>query len=156
MEIGIGEGRPVVGMFARFKAQKNHSYFLRAAPEVIRRVPDVRFLFVGDELYLGMSGSVDYKRRIDTLVDQLGLREHCVFLGNRDDVENLYLLCDITVLPSLFEGTPNVALESMASGVPVIATNVSDNATLIPDGRAGFVVPLDDEVRKIYPTSHKP
>ena len=52
-------------------------------------------------------------------------------LGNRADVENYYPLCDLTVLPSLFEGTPNVALESMSSGVPVVATNVSDNATII-------------------------
>jgi glycosyltransferase involved in cell wall biosynthesis len=89
-----------------------------------------------------MHGSDAYKDRILTMVDDMGLREHCVFLGNRNDVELLYPACDVTVLPSLFEGTPNVALESMACAVPVVATDVSDNALVVPDGRAGFVVPL--------------
>jgi glycosyltransferase involved in cell wall biosynthesis len=52
----------------------------------------------------------------------------------------------LTVLPSLFEGTPNAALESMASGVPVIATDVSDNSYVIPTGKVGYVVPSGDEV----------
>ena len=68
-----------------------------------------------------------------------------MFLGNKTDVENYYNACTLTVLPSLFEGTPNVALESMACGIPIVASNVSDNAYIIPDGRAGFVVPLNDE-----------
>jgi glycosyltransferase involved in cell wall biosynthesis len=102
-------------------------------------------LFVGDELYMGMSGSVSYKYEVEALVDDLGLRKNCIFAGNKQDVENWYSLCDLTVLPSLFEGTPNVALESMACGVPVVATDVSDNRFVIPDERAGFIVPLDDE-----------
>jgi glycosyltransferase involved in cell wall biosynthesis len=132
-------------MFGSFKAQKNHPYLLRAARLIVERIPDVRFLFVGDELYKGMSGSVPYKQRVEALVDDLGLREKCIFAGNKMDVENWYPLCDLTVLPSLFEGTPNVALESMACGVPVVATDVSDNRLVIPDGRTGFIVPLDNE-----------
>jgi glycosyltransferase involved in cell wall biosynthesis len=144
-ELGIAEHDRVIGMFASFKEQKNHSLLLRAAPRVIARFPDLRLLFIGDELYMGMSDSVGYHRQIHALVDGLGLREHCLFLGNRSDVENYYSLCDLTVLPSLFEGTPNVALESMASGVPVVATNVSDNALIIPDGEVGLVIALNDE-----------
>jgi glycosyltransferase involved in cell wall biosynthesis len=58
-------------------------------------------------------------------------------------MEDLYCLCDVTVLTSIREGTPNVVLESMASGVPVVATDVADNARIIAD--AGAVVPLDDD-----------
>jgi glycosyltransferase involved in cell wall biosynthesis len=143
--LGLTGNERVIGMFGSFKAQKNHPYLLRAARMVIERVPDVRFLFVGDELYKGMSGSVSYKQEVEALVDDLGLRGNCIFAGNKQDVENWYPLCDLTVLPSLFEGTPNVALESMACGVPVVATDVSDNRLVIPDGRAGFIVPLNDE-----------
>lgn len=143
--LGLAENAPVVGMFGSFKAQKNHPYMLRAARLIMERIPDVRFLFVGDELYMGMSGSVSYKQEVETLVDDLGLRNNCIFAGNKQDVENWYPLCDLTVLPSLFEGTPNVALESMACGVPVVATDVSDNRFIIPDGLAGFIVPLNDE-----------
>jgi glycosyltransferase involved in cell wall biosynthesis len=144
-ELGIGDGEGVVGMFASFKKQKNHPLLFRAARHVFQRLPQTRLLLVGDELYGGMYGSDDYKREMDRLVDELGLRERCLFLGNRRDVDRLYSVCDLTVLPSFFEGTPNVALESMACGVPVIATQVSDNAQIIPDGRAGYIVPLGDE-----------
>jgi glycosyltransferase involved in cell wall biosynthesis len=143
-ELGILPDEPVVGMFASFKHQKNHPLFFSAARRLLETMPRARFLLVGDELYAGMHGSDEYKLRMSRLVDELGIRERCVFLSNRDDVERLYCACDVTVLPSLFEGTPNVALESMACGVPVIATDVSDNAYIIPDGTAGFLVPLDD------------
>ena len=135
---------PVVGMFASFKAQKNHPLFLAGAKTLLEKIPATKFLLVGDQLHGGLHGSDAYKMRILKLVQDLGLHEHCVLLGNRDDVHELYTACDLTVLPSVFEGTPNVALESMACGVPVIATDVSDNALVVPDGRTGFIVPLDD------------
>ncbi len=143
--LGIAVEERVVGMFGSFKAQKNHPMLLAAAVDVLQRCPRTRFLFVGDELYAGMRGSTEYKRFIRTLVEELGIRERCLFLGNRDDVEQLYSACDLTVLPSRYEGTPNVVLESMACGVPVVCTEVSDNAQIVPHGRAGYVVPLDDQ-----------
>jgi glycosyltransferase involved in cell wall biosynthesis len=144
-ELGLTERQPVIGMFASFKPQKNHPLWLRAARKVIDRVPGVKLMFVGDELFKGGSNSLPFKKTISDTVDQLGLREHCLFIGNRPDVENYYPLCALTVLPSLHEGTPNVALESMAAGVPVVVTNVADNSTLILDGRTGYVVPLGNE-----------
>lgn len=144
--LGLDADVPVVGMFASFKEQKNHPLFFAAAARVVQAVPTVRFLLVGDELYAGMHGSRDYRQLMDRRIDELGLRERCVLLGNRSDVERLYPACDLTVLPSLFEGTPNVALESMACGVPPVVTDVADNRLIVPDGRAGFVVRLGDEV----------
>lgn len=145
-ELGIGAEEFVVGMFASFKRQKNHPLFFGASRRVLQRLPQTRLLLVGDELSGGMQGSDDYKREMERLVDNLGIRKRCLFLGNRHDVERLYCVCDLTVLPSLFEGTPNVALESMACGVPVLASQVSDNALIIPDGQAGYLIPLGDEV----------
>jgi glycosyltransferase involved in cell wall biosynthesis len=78
------------------------------------------------------------------LIDELGIHDRCLMLGNRIDVETLYPACDVVILPSLFEGTPNVALEAMACGVPVVATDVADNAHVIPHGRAGRIVALGD------------
>jgi glycosyltransferase involved in cell wall biosynthesis len=145
-ELGIGDQEFVVGIFASFKKQKNHPLFFGAARRVLQRLPQTRLLLAGDELYGGMQGSNAYKRNMNRLVDELDIRKRCLFLGNRHDVDRLYCLCDLTILPSLFEGTPNVALESMACGIPVIATQVSDNAQIVPDGRAGYVIPLGDEV----------
>jgi glycosyltransferase involved in cell wall biosynthesis len=143
--LGIDYDAFVLGMFASFKEQKNHPLFFRAARRVLDRFPGSRLLLVGDMLHGGMHGSDVYKGSLDTLVDALGIREQCVFVGNRDDVNSLYSACDVTVLPSLYEGTPNAILESMACRVPVIATNVSDNADLVRDGEAGRVVPLDEQ-----------
>jgi glycosyltransferase involved in cell wall biosynthesis len=117
---------------------------LRAAVAVLKAVPEARFLFVGDELYKGTSESVVFKKAVSALVDQLGIRDRCVFAGNRSDVERFYCACDCTVLPSLFEGTANVILESMSCGVPVVATDVSDNSYIVRDGQTGFVVPVND------------
>jgi glycosyltransferase involved in cell wall biosynthesis len=145
-ELGLTKHQPVVGMFASFKPQKNHLYFLRAARLIIDKIPDARFLFLGDELYKGMSNSNEYKKKIMQRIDEYNLNRFCIFAGNKSDIERYYPACTVTVLPSLFEGTPNVALESMACGVPVVATNVSDNSLIVKDGRSGYIVPLDDEI----------
>jgi glycosyltransferase involved in cell wall biosynthesis len=144
-ELGVAPGEQVVGMFASFKQQKNHPLFFRAAARVLERFPRTRLLLVGDELYAGMHGSDAYKRDVLDLVDRLGLRERCIFAGNQDAVERYYPVCDVTVMSSHFEGTANAVLESLACGVPVVATNVSDTALILPDGRAGYVVPPEDD-----------
>ena len=145
-ELGIAPADRVVGMFASLKPQKNHPLLLRAAVAVLKAVPEARFLFVGDELHQERGDSIGFKSMVLALADELGIRDRCVFAGNRTDVERLYCACDCTVLPSLFEGTPNVVLESMSCGVPVVATDVSDNSYIVRDGETGFVVSLDDPV----------
>ena len=133
-----------IGIFASFKARKNHEMLLRAASKLVEKDPDIRFLFVGDQLADGRKGSDEYFQKIMGRITSLNLSTYCTFLGNQLDVNTLYSCCDLTVLTSRIEGTPNAALESMAC-VPVIATDVSDNSQIIQSGRAGFVVPLDDE-----------
>ena len=145
--LGIDEEEPVVGMFASFKRQKNHPMFFAAARRVLDRLPTARFVLVGDMLYGGMHGSDEYTGRMHRLVDELGIRNKCLLLGNRQDVAELYTACDVTVLPSLFEGTPNVLLESMACQVPVVVTDVSDNARIVRDAETGFLVRLGDDER---------
>ena len=140
-ELGIAPDEPVVGMFASLKPQKNHTLFYAAAAHVLDRMGHVCLMLVGDELHGGVHGSNEYKRQVDGLARRLGIRSKCLMLGNRDDVWRLYPACDVTVLSSLYEGTPNVVLESMACGVPVVVTDVSDNSIIVPDGQVGYVVP---------------
>ena len=143
--LGIRPDEYLVGLFSSYKPQKNHPVFFAAARRVLDRIPRTRFLIVGDVLHGGVDGSADYKARMDRIVDMLGIRHRCVFLGNRDDVDHLYRACDLTVLCSLFEGTPNVILESMACGVPVIVTDVADNAHIVPHGRVGYDIAVNDD-----------
>jgi glycosyltransferase involved in cell wall biosynthesis len=140
----LGDRDFVVGMFASFKPQKNHEMALRAFAKVASQLPAARMVLVGDELVGGSHGTGRYKQTMLELVHDLGIQDRCLMLGNRTDVETLYPACDVVVLPSLFEGTPNVALEAMACGVPVVATDVADNSHVIPDGKAGRLVALGD------------
>ena len=144
-ELGIPADAKIIGMVASYKRQKNHALLLKAAAKLTGI--NFRLLIVGSAIREGSEPTVDYFNSVQALVDELGIRDKCVFLEARNDVEQVYRFCDITVLPSLFEGTPNVALESMACGVPVIATDVADNRLVIPDGKAGYIVPLDDPAR---------
>jgi len=133
-----------IGMFASFKPRKNHAMLLKAAKKLIERAPDIRIMLIGD-LLANKSGDEDgYRESISKLVDELGLAAVIQQLGNRNDVESMYPCCDLTVLTSVIEGTPNVLLESMACGIPIVATDVADNAVVAPDGKVGRIVPLDD------------
>jgi glycosyltransferase involved in cell wall biosynthesis len=144
-ELGLTPDVPVVGMFAAFKTQKNHAMYFRAARRVLERHADAIFLCVGGTLHGGLQGSNAYHERMRTLIRDLGLEANVRLVGNRDHLEQWYAACDLSVLTSRREGTPNVLLESMACGVPVIATDVADNAYIVPDGRVGFLVPCDDD-----------
>jgi len=145
-ELGIAPDARVVGMFGSFKYQKNHAMLFRVAGALCAEYPDLVFLLVGDELHGGMHGSREYKEELEATIDKMEIRDRLVFVGNRDDVERYYRICDVKVLPSRFEGMPNVLLEAMATGLPVVATKVADNSLLVPDGEVGFLVDVDDDV----------
>jgi len=134
----------LIGMFASFKAQKNHPVLISALQQLkLVNVP-FKLLLVGDMLHGGMHGSDHYSDTLKEQIKSSGLQEQVIYLGNQDSVEHIYPACDFTVLPSLFEGTPNVVLESMACGVPVIATRVSDNDRIIQNDFSGSIVEVND------------
>jgi glycosyltransferase involved in cell wall biosynthesis len=137
---------PVVGIFATFRPEKDHELFLDAAERVVQGRPATRLLLVGDEFSDGRLGSRRCKQSIERRIGELGWGDRVLMLGNRNDVEWLYPACDLTVLSSSSEGTPNAALESMACGVPVVVTDVGDSARVVLDGRTGFVVPPGDPI----------
>jgi len=144
-ELGITPGAPVVAMFASFKKQKNHLMLFRVVQRVLEKLPEARFLCVGGALHQGLQSSGLYHREMLEAVESMGISRAVLAIGNRDDVIDVCNSADVTVLTSYREGTPNVLLESMACGVPVVATQAADNAIIIPDGRVGFVVAFDDD-----------
>ena len=149
-KLGIQARSRVIGVFASFKPEKNHTMLLNAFKRVLKSRPNTQLLMVGDQLagnvqWLGNTkGTEQYRARMQALIDELGIHERCAFLGNRTDVERIYPACHITVLPSHNEGVSNVLLESMACGVPVVATNISDNSYVVKEGETGFLVELGD------------
>lgn len=140
-EFGIPADAPVVGMFAHFRGNKDHGTLIEAAALTLKHHPQTRFLLIGasdgdssDSLHSQAAAAVARHR----------LTDRVIFAGARSDVAKLYRMVDIKVLSTKFEGTPNVVLEAMASGLPVIATDVSDNARLIIEGCTGHIVPPRD------------
>lgn len=140
-ELSLDARTRLVGMLAHFRANKDHTTFIEAAGRVVREHPDVLFLCVGRPD--GAGPDTRFGRARD-LVNRLGLQSRVLFIGERGDVERVYRMLDVKVLSSVFEGTPNVVLEAMASGLPVVVTDVSDNARIVDDGSEGFVVPPRD------------
>ncbi len=136
---GIPLRVPVVGVLSRLLPQKGHDYFLQAAAVVAARHPDVRFVLVGDTKI-----NEAYRDHLKRLVAALGLQDRVLFTGFRMDVPQLLRALTVSVLPSLGEGLSNALLESMAAGVPVVATTAGGNPEIVEDGVTGLLVPPAD------------
>ena len=126
---------PTIITIGRMVRQKNHELFIRAAGKIAAERPDVRFVLVGDG---------PLRREIEAQVGASGLSERVILTGERRDVEDLLRSASMFWLTSRWEGMPNVVLEAMASGLPVIATDVGGVRELVREGEEGFVVPSED------------
>jgi glycosyltransferase involved in cell wall biosynthesis len=155
--LGLPADVPVVGMVASFKPQKDHPMLVAAARAVLRSRPETLFVCAGEPLRGAGGGGLSlrtgtgahrdvagYHARVSSLLAESGVGDSFRMLGAVREIEWLYPACDVTVLTSRHEGTPNVLLESMASGVPVVATRVADNAAVSPEGRVGYLVDPGD------------
>jgi glycosyltransferase involved in cell wall biosynthesis len=133
--LGLDDADLVIGIAARLSRQKAHHVLLRAVALLHADRPRLRLVVIG-------GGAEEPALR--ALVAELGIAEHVLFTGVRDDVRELLPGCDVTCLSSVHEGAPLVVLESMAAGVPVVATDCGAVRDLVADGREGFVVPVGD------------
>jgi glycosyltransferase involved in cell wall biosynthesis len=141
-ELGLPAGAPVVAVVSRLIRMKGLEQFLEAAAVVRMRFPSTRFLIVGDTNKDGR----DYWSVLTGIVDRLGLNSHLVFAGLRTDVPALLSGVTVSVMPSLNEALSNVLLESLAAGVPVVATRVGGTPEAVEDGVNGLLVPPGDAV----------
>jgi glycosyltransferase involved in cell wall biosynthesis len=124
-----------VAMVANLRAEKGHDTLLGAAPEILARHPGASFTFVGEG---------PRRSALETLTRALGLGDRVQFLGERRDVEAVLAEHDLFVLPSRSEAFPNALIEAMATGLPVVATNVGGIPEVVRDGVNGRLVPPND------------
>ncbi|RMF61126.1 MAG: glycosyltransferase family 1 protein [Calditrichaeota bacterium] len=129
------EERPTVGIFGRLVEQKQHLIFLEVAKNVLKEFPEAIFLVVGDG---------PLKNDIQEYARELEILDNVYLLGRQDRVLELYGLCDVVLLTSLDEGQPNVVLESMLMGTPVVAFDVGGVADIITSDQNGILVPPND------------
>ena len=134
-DLGVDTGTCLIGTVGRLTPVKGIPYLLKAARILLRQGANVKLLVVGD-------GSI----RLDlvTQTRDLGISENVVFLGHREDTDELLQALDIFVLPSLSEGIPMALLEAMAATRAVVASRVGGIPEIVEDGFEGFLVePMD-------------
>lgn len=140
----------LIGSIGRLTDQKGYRYLIAAIPEVLEEVPNAYFVLIGEG---------ENRAHLEQQAQKLGINEHLAFIGQRERVLPLLRRMDVFVLPSIYEGFPTVILESIACGVPVIATDIPGTDELIKNGENGWLVlPKDPRAlaRAIIESYQKP
>ena len=133
--LDLPPGVPVLVVIAQLIPRKGHRFLLQALPTVLAKHPGTRVLFVGE-------GAEEAALRAE--VARGGL-ESCVrFLGYRNDIGDILRACDVLVHPATMEGFANVAVQAMASGIPVVSSAVGGMPESVRDGVTGLLVPPCD------------
>ena len=129
-ELNISPTDIVFGFIGRLEEQKGISYLLQAAHRLSSTVRNIKFVIVGDG---------NLKHQLIQQAEDLSLG-NVLFLGFQRDTPRYYQIFDIYVLPSLFEGLPVSVIEAMATGCPVIATNVGGVGEAVEDDVTGYLI----------------
>ena len=135
--LAIPDGAPVVGCIARLFPLKGHDKLIEAAPAIIKEVPDVRFLLVGNGIL---------RESLEARIREMGMAEHFVFTGlvSPSEVCRYTALMDVLAHLSLREGLPRVAVQALASGVPVVAYPLDGTPEVVIDGETGRLCKVGD------------
>ena len=134
-ELGLREPVMLAATIARLEVVKGHRFLVDAAAALRADYPSLHYVVIGSGLLAD---------DITSQVSRLGLENRVHLLGERSDVLDILPGFDLSILPSLHEGFPNAVMESMAAGVPVIATEVGGVVELIYDKVTGYLVPPMD------------
>lgn len=123
----------VLGVACRLSAQKGLDVLIQALPEILRLAPQVRLKIAGE----GSEHSA-----LERLASDLNAAHAIEFLGHIDDIEHFFRSIDIFVLPAVSdEGLPLAILEAMATGLPIVTTDVGGACEAVRHGVDGFVIP---------------
>ncbi len=135
-QLGLTDDQFVLGTISNIRPVKNYPFLLRTMARVAARYPHVRLLCVG-----GGPQLEETKR----LAESLGVGDKVLFTGVAADVRPFLAAMDTFVLCSHKEGNPNVVLQAMAMGVPVISATIGEVPHLIQNGVSGLLFAPGDE-----------
>jgi glycosyltransferase involved in cell wall biosynthesis len=125
------EALPTIGTVSRLSPEKGVSFLIEAFAELAKDT-NVRLIIVGDGLE---------RLKLEKIAGSLGVKEKVLFTGWADNPFRYIGIMDVFILPSLWEGFPNVILEAMACGIPVIASDCSSGIReIIKDGFNGVLI----------------
>jgi glycosyltransferase involved in cell wall biosynthesis len=134
-ELGIGDGEIAVGTVTRLHDSKGNSYLVDAATRVLAARPRTRFFLAGEG---------PLRPALEQQARGLGLGDRFVFVGFVKDVARTLSAFDLSVFPSLWEGTPLTVFEALAMGKPIVATDADGLLDVLTDRRDALIVPRRD------------
>lgn len=138
-EMGL-EGKFVIGHVGRFERQKNHEFLIEVFAECKKEIDSCILLLIGE-------GSL--RAKIEKKVVEKGLKNSIIFLTKRNDMEYLYQVMDLFVLPSLYEGLPVSCLEAQVNGLEcIVSRTVTDELKKQTIGSIITMLPLEKKVWK--------
>ncbi len=132
--LGFSEDEKLIGFVGRMTEQKGPRYFVEAMPKILKRYSSARFVLVGDCWQLN---------EVKNLVSSYGLDQFVRVVGFVSDetLKKILKACDILVIPSVYEPFGIVALEAMALGTVVIASDVGGLSEIIDNEKNGIKIP---------------
>ncbi len=135
-ELGLPSGQKLVGLISYLRTYKGHGYFIDAAAHIWARHRDTTFLIVGEG---------PEEQAIRARIAARGVANAVKMLGFRHDLLNVFRSLDVFVIPSVEGDTiPQVLMQALAVGLPVVSTTVGSIPDVVVDGETGYVVPPRD------------
>lgn len=135
-ELSLAPDIPIVGIVARLVPEKGYEYAINAFYQVLKVFPSALLVIIGEG---------PLRESLKEMCVRLGIENNVVFMGYRQDVENLVADFDVFVLPSVSEGLGLALLEAMALGKPAVATEIGGIPEVIKHGVNGILVPAGND-----------
>jgi glycosyltransferase EpsD len=131
-----GYGKDFIIVYAaEFIARKNHIYLLKQVQELVKSIPELKIILMGNGIL---------ENKMIALAKKLKISGSISFLGYRNDVNRIYQMADIVVSPSLQEGLPVNIIEGIATGLPIVCSKIRGHTDLVKNGHNGFMFGLND------------
>ena len=140
-EFGLQPKQPSVGMIGRLNPWKGHKVFIKASEKVLKQFPDCKIFIVGG----AAQKHKQYEAEVKSIVYEKKLSENIIFAGQRKDVAQIMGILDVIVHASIEpDPYPNVVIEAMLAGKPVIASNTGGPVEMIENYKTGILIPPKD------------
>ncbi len=141
--------QPIVSFVGAISLRKGVHLLLEIWPEILREVPDAVLILIGPrDFHEGIDGDFSCYQDALRIVSKFGLDDRVIFTGRIQKVNKYLQVSDVMAFPSSLEGMPNVVLEAMSCGVPVVAFNIPGVSDVIKHGLNGELVEKMGEFRE--------
>ncbi len=127
----------LLAYIGRISPEKGLEVLIKAMAEIKKSQKNILCVIVGD-------GDKKYKSKLKNIIENLQTQDNILFLGYRDDIQNVIRQVDCVVLPSYTEGLPLTPIESFSQGKPVIATKAGGTPEIISHGYNGLLCDIGD------------